>query len=163
MKKEERVLEQILVFMKNEVSEKGEQLNSIYFNFKPSEVVRYFSNAGDESEIIADGEDLISLKKIVKIKNYKLIIPALNLAISEGFIKGGTNHKYGRMFLSEKGFARAKSFEVNENHVWKRRCDYFLDKVFVPLIVVIITSLITSYINQKSIGAEIKILKKEIE
>lgn len=158
--KEEKILDQILVFMKNEVSKEGAQLHGISFNFKPSEVIRYIGGA---SKTTTDGEDLISLKKILKTKHHKLIASALNLAISEEFVKGGTNQKYGHMLLTEKGFARAKSFEANENNAWRRRCDYFLDKILVPLVVSIVTVIITSHLSQKNTEAEIKILKREIE
>ncbi len=158
MKKEE-ILDQILVFMKNEISEKGDKPHNIYFNFKPSEVIRY---SGGKSKVIPDGENLLNLKKIVKTEHHELIILALNLAISEGFIKD-IHQKYECMTLTGSGFARAKSFEANENGVWKRRCGYFLDKIFVPLIVSVVTALITSHLSQKNTEAEIKILKKEIE
>lgn len=159
MKKEEIILDQLLLFMKTEVSKKGILLNQITFNFKPSETIQYFNAP---NEIISDGEDLIAFKKTIKSKHHNLIVDALNIAVAEEFVKNRTNNKYHMMFLTEKGFARAKSFEVDKKIVWKKRWHYFMDKICVPLFVAIVITIVTNHLNQKNIDKEIESLKKEI-
>jgi|GEM_PF-7103580 len=113
MKKEE-TLNQILVFMKHD----DHLRNKVFFDFKPSEEVRYFDNT---FETTADGQDLINLKKILKSKHHKLIFSALDLAVHEKFVKNTDYYnKYKKMALTETGYARAKSFEIDKNNAWKK-------------------------------------------
>ena len=143
MIKEEKILDQLLIFMKNEISKSGQILSHISFNFKPSKTIKYFGDHPDK--ITPDGEDLIEFKKVLK-KDHALIVDALNMAITEELIKDRINDKYAAMILTEKGFARAKSFEANKRMIGRRRWDYFLDKICVPLVVAIAITLITNYI-----------------
>lgn len=160
MSNEEKVLDQLLIFMKDEISKQGVPVDHLMFNFKPSSTPHYFNAP---AETFPDGDELIEFKKILNPKDHKLILSALNRAITEGFIKDGTNNKHATMSLTERGLARAKSFEANEKMKWKIRTDYFFDKIFVPLAVATAVTLIANYLSQKDTNAEIKSLKKEIE
>lgn len=160
MTQEEKVLDRVLVFMKDKISEKGMQLNQVMFNFKPSETLHSFNAP---NEIIPDGVNLIELKKTINSKDHDFIVGALNRAITEGFIRDRSCQKYTMMLLNELGLARAKSVEANEHMKWRKRLDYFSDKILVPLAVAIAVTLITNYLSQKDTNAEINSLRKEIE
>lgn len=160
MSNEEKVLDKLLIFMKDEISKQGKQLDHLMFNFKPSSTLHYFHTP---TTTFPDGDDLIEFKKILHPKKHNLILAALNKAITEGLIKDRLNEKYVAMRLTEQGLARAKSSEANEKMKWKIRTDYFFDKVCVPLIVAIAVTLIANYLSQKDTNEEIKSLKKEIE
>ncbi|MFT7088138.1 MAG: hypothetical protein ACJAZX_001593 [Rickettsiales bacterium] len=158
MKKEEKILDQLLLFMKAKISREGVKLDQATFDFRASKTKDNPSN-----EIICDGESLAAFKRTVKSKNHNLIVDALNIAITEGYIKDRINEKYRMILLTEKGSARAKSFKVNEKMIWKKGGHYFMDKICIPLVVAIAITLITNHLNQQSIDKEIESLKKEIK
>jgi hypothetical protein len=136
-------LDGILIFMQQKLVEQGAVLHLSWFDFSPSEVMHYLNAPPETTQ---DSEALTELKSRLEPKYHKYIPDALNKAKTHKYIQG-SDLKNTR--LTESGSERAiakRKFELDEyNNRWKKIGHYFLDKILVPMITSVITSVITYY------------------
>lgn len=166
MDKLEKYLDELLIFMADEIEKNAGTTKTIEFNFSFEFIEKYF-NADDER--FEDGKDLKELKKIINIKDNELIKKVLMKAINEELIKrtviGG--REFSKIQLTDNGFRKSKAIKLNKIENNKKWLKYIFEKLFLPILVSIITVLITFYITSKiqnkNVNNELENIKKEIE
>lgn len=152
----EKYLDELLIFMTDDIENNAFQLNHTQFNF---------SFACLENE---EGEDLMKFKTIVKIQDNELIKKVLMKAINEQCIEQiQYSNEFNKIILTEKGFKKSKAIKLNRKEKKKKWIGFFLEKLILPILVSIITGFVASYITSeiqnKSIKIELENLKKDIE
>lgn len=136
--KQEKVLNDLLIFMKNKAEKNGASLDMSRCNFSSK------NELGN-----AEGEDLIVFKKEYKYKNNEIILQSLKKAITDVYIKHTVIDKlYSALSLTNSGAARAESLKYNKKNHFKKVLSYFTDKLLVPLVVAIVSVMLLSYINK---------------
>jgi hypothetical protein len=156
----DKVLDELLVFMKNEIEKHGSNLDGLSFNFSQSEIVPYI-NAPDE--VKPEGEDLTAFKKKHKYSD-DLILQSLNKALTDSYIRSRImSNKYEKLILNELGAARAESTKHNKKTLYTRALNYFTEKLLVPIVTAVLTALIVNYISDSQTDKEIKKIKEDIE
>ncbi|MBP3616349.1 MAG: hypothetical protein J6J27_05600 [Alphaproteobacteria bacterium] len=141
---QEKIVNKILCYMKNEIEKSGSKPDMECFDFSFSEKIDYFNAP---SEILPNGEDLTNVKNILKKVSDKSIKEVLNKCLANNYIKyfaaGGKNFK--NITLTEEGFARATS--VENYHPIKNYFSQNIPDKIVNAIISIIVSCITTYIT----------------
>jgi hypothetical protein len=172
MNKLDDYMQELLIFMKNEVEDKAVPLNTIHFNFSLSTTERYF-NAPDE--VIPDGEDLITFRKIVKINDNTIFKKIFSKAKNEGYIKCPyMNGKDNSVIeLTGNGLKMAKAIQANKKSAPKKAITNITDKIIYPIVSGVISAVLASVISYfimsnfqdkkiDTMNIEIKKLKKDI-
>ena len=138
--KAEKIIDDILCFMKQEIEKAGTQPENVSFDFSFSRTEKYF-NAKEET--IPDGEDLLALKKCYpKIKN-DLWEKSLKLCLTHKYIhESPYEPNYKKILITDKGMARAVS--VSKQAPFKSYLKNLLLEHTIPCIIsAIIGSLVT--------------------
>ena len=162
----EKYVDELLIFMSDEIENNAAMLNNIVFNFSFSYTEKYF-NA--EDKYFDDGEDLTNFKVIAKIKDNEFLKKVLMKALNEQYIKNTAmgNSEFSRIALTENGFRKSKAIKLNRIEKKKKLFTYAFEKLIVPILVSIITAFVASYITtefkNKNINNELEMLKKDIE
>lgn len=140
--KTEKIIDNILCFMKQEIEKAGAQPETVSFDFSFSRNEKYFNG---KEEIIPDGEDLQTLKKhYPKVKNNSWD-KVLKLCLTHQYIDEApceSNHK--KIRITDKGMARAVS--VSKQAPFKSYFKNLLLEHTIPYIIsAVIVSLITLF------------------
>lgn len=162
----EKYLDELLIFMADEIEAKASTLDFTEFDFSFAYTEKYFNS---EDEKFEDGEDLENFKVNIKVQDNELIKKVLMKALNEKLIKrismGGREFK--GIQLTENGFRKSKDIKLNRRENKKKWLTYPFEKLILPIVVSIITALIASYITSdiqnKNITKELETIKKEIE
>lgn len=162
----EKCLNELLIFMADEIESKAFTLNLAEFNFSFAFTEKYF-NAEDEN--FEDGEDLKNFKATIKVQDNELIKKVLIKAINKQYIKqiemGGP--EFNKIQMTDNGFKMSNAIKLNRRENKKKLVSYPFEKLILPIIVPTIAALITSYITSeiqnKNIVNELETLKKDIE
>ena len=137
--KQEKIIDKILCYMKNEIEKSGNKINMVYFDFSFLEMIAY-------------GEELMNIKKILKNIPDEKIKKALRFALSNNYIKYyGYEKEFKYIVITEEGFARATSVE-NYHPISDYFKKLFLDNIIPTLINVLISAIvayITTYLTIK--------------
>lgn len=157
----DKILDKLLVFMKNEIEKHGEALHALRFDFSSEETLSYF-NAPDE--IKAEGEDLVLFKKQTKFKD-ESIDQCIKKALTDGYLKRqfGYEQNYKNLILTELGAARAESVKHNQKNYFSVSLKFFTDKLFIPILITVLTAVIVNYFNGTQTDKQIKALQEEIQ
>jgi hypothetical protein len=160
----EKYLDELLIFMANEIECNASTLNMTEFNFSFAYNEKYF-NAEDEK--FEDGEDLKNFKATFKVQDNELIKKVLMKALNEKFIERNGMSEFSRIQLTDNGFKKSKAIKLNRRENKKKWLSYPFEKLILPILLTIITAFIASYITSeiqnKNIATELETLKKDIE
>ncbi|RLA77565.1 MAG: hypothetical protein DRG78_17150 [Epsilonproteobacteria bacterium] len=151
----DKYLDDLLLFMANEIEDKSFQREHATFNFQLSS-----SNE--------DGDDLKEFKNIVNINNNDIIEQILMKAINENYINTRPYcQKFSGIYLEDTGFKRAKAIKFNRKNSKKKILTNSLDKFIAPIVIPIISAVIVAYltsnIQNNQLSNEIEKLKRDIE
>jgi len=157
----DKILDKLLVFMKNEIEKHGSPLNALEFDFSSKETLSPI-NASDEIKM--EGEDLILFKKQTKFKDDS-IDQCIKKALTDGYLERQSWNEptYKHLVLTKFGSARAESVKYNQKNSLSIILKYFSEKLLAPIIVSVITVLITNHFNSTETEKQIKILQEEIK
>ncbi|MEA3315656.1 MAG: hypothetical protein U9Q30_07380 [Campylobacterota bacterium] len=163
MNKLDKYFEELLIYMASQIEENASTLHNTTFNFN------LFHSIQTDNKEVKDGEDLISLKSIIKINDNKIIEKILMKALNEKCIEyttmsGGNFNSIG---LTENGFRRYKAIKLNRKENKKIFFTYPIDKIIIPILISLITAVLASYITSNiqntKLNEEIQNLRKDIE
>lgn len=162
MEKLEQYIEELLLYMKNEIEDKAEQLNMAGFNFSLSTKEQYF-NAPDE--IIPDGEDLIAYKKIVKINDNTMFEKIFAKAKNEGYIKCQfmSDRNNASIQLTNNGLRMAKAIQANRKSSPKKAITHITDKIIYPIVSAVLSAVVIYFVMSYFQDREINTMNTEIE
>src|SRR5574344_1335584 len=108
--KKDELIDELLIFMKNEAENYGDNISGIHFDFHLEFVQKYFGDHTDET--IPEGNDLAEFKKVIKITDEEFKI-VMNCCQTHKYVKkaciGRNNFDY--LMLTDSGLARANSAE----------------------------------------------------
>lgn len=154
-------LDKLLVFMKNEIEKRGEVLDALRFDFSSQETLSYI---GALDEIKAEGEDLVLFKKQTKFKDDS-IDQCIKKALTDGYVKRKFQYEqnYKNLILTELGAARAESIKHNQKNSFSVWLKLFIEKLFIPILSAVLTTLIVNYFNGTKTEKQIKELQEEIQ
>ena len=146
------ILDKLLVFMKNEIEKKGKPIHLVTFDFK--------SNEAD-----MEGEDLAFFKTQANIKNDGDIQQCLKKAMTNKYIKyqSQSDGGYKNLILTETGDEKAEWVKSNQKNKSSTIFKFIIEKLLVPIITAVLTSLIINYFNATQTDKQFKQLKDEIE
>jgi hypothetical protein len=157
--KTDNILDALLIFMKNEVENHGQLLSNVAFDFSSSEAIHMKAL----SKIKSEGKDLTAFKKKIKFSD-NLIVQILNKALTDGYVKHKAyGDKYKTLVLTELGSARAESVKHNKKTFFRRGLNNFREKLFVPIVIAVLTVMIVNYISGNQADKNIKQLKEDIK
>ena len=166
MNKLDLYIDELLIFMKNDIENNALPLNNTIFNFSLSTTEKFF-NAEDEA--ISEGADLSAFRKIIKITDNSMFEKIFVKATNEGYIKNPyrNGRNYASIQLTDNGLRMAKALQLNKKSASKKIINFTTNKILLPIIVsvstAIIVALVMSYIQQQKVTPEIEELKKEIK
>lgn len=169
MNKLDTYIEELLIFMKNEIEDKALPLNNTTFNFSLSTTEQYL-NAEDKT--FPDGEDLIAFKKVVNITDRTIFDQIFSKAINEKYIKYPfiNGKSYSSVQLTDTGLKMAKAILLNRKSAPKKAISNITDKLIYPVVVGVILAIVTpvvmSYFQDKKMeqmSKDIKQLQKDIK
>ncbi|MDK2065431.1 hypothetical protein PT447_10885 [Aliarcobacter butzleri] len=158
--------DELILFTYKEITENALNRNSYWFNFEISKIETYISN--QENNLIPDGEDLKNFKIKTQLTDDGIIKKALVKNINEKlFIRKTINGEFNNLEFTEDGMKKAKAILLNRKEKKKKILTYSFDKILVPIIVASLVAIITSYIttklNNDEINKKIESLEKEIK
>lgn len=151
----DKILDKLLVFMKNEIEKHGKAVDALKFDFSLKET---------SDEIKAEGEDLGLFKKQTKFKDDS-IDQCIKKALTDGYVTRQFKHEqnYKNLILTELGAARAEAVKHNQKNSFNVWLKLFIDKLLIPILSAVLTTLIVNYFNGTKTEKQIKELQEEIQ
>lgn len=114
LKNKEKLIDELLVFMKNAIENEGLTIKLASFNFRLPHTEKYLGNTPDYD--VPEGEHLTSFKKLTNIQNEEFDI-VFKCCLTHEFIdKMYCGDEYTDIQLTNKGMARANSVEKATIH-----------------------------------------------
>jgi hypothetical protein len=169
MNKLDTYIEELLIFMKNEIEDKALPLNATTFNFSLSTTEQYF-NADDET--FPNGDDLIAFQKVVNITDNTIFEQIFSKARNEGYIKNAyiSGKSNEAVQLTDNGLRMAKAIHINRKSAPKKAISKITDKLIYPVVAAVISaiviSVVMSYFQDKKVeqmSKDIKQLQKDMK
>lgn len=162
MDKAEKYLEELLIFMADEIDNNGSRLKATIFDFSFSYTQKYM-NAKDET--FQDGEDLQKFKLANKLKDNKTIAMALFKGLNEKSIEhySISGQKFSNLKLTDNGYRKSRAIRLNRKENKKKPWTYLFEKLIIPIVVALITALATSYVTNNEVNKKIETLEKDIK
>ena len=156
-KQKEKIIYELLLFMKESIENKGYGVGNVYFDFSPKETLSYISKHPPEN--ISAGEDFVEFKNKHRKIKYKEFQNIVNITKSRDYIETmvySSHFKTQRnqgvcCRLTDLGFSIAIEFEKYKNRpLFVKISEWLSDRkgIFNLLAIIIsIIALIISYLK----------------